>query len=837
MLALLLVVLISPHAQARIAIFWEDFNTRTYCDEENTTALWDDVVEEEIRLPQFELTRAGGCGTSGHAVQVAVSGAYAYVADRNSFLQVVDISDPENPYVVTSLDPPTTGWATSVAVAGDYAYVADNDWGLVVIDISDPTTPLFVNKTEDETEGGYGIAVAGDYAYVASHINGLQVVSIENPASPSYVTTCPDFTYAHGVAIGGNYAYVAGWNQGVRVVDISDPTNPTGPWQYYPTGGEVVTDVAVSGDKVYAAFWGSPETHGLLVLDISSPTSNPIEAGRYEDSSGSGFTGDVAVTGDFAYLGAGPAGLVALDITGTTPTLVGTCAMPGGDGALGVVVKGAHAYVTTGEEGLEVVEISSHLANPLVAGGVTLAPDVRGLAVAGNYAYVANTSLGLQVIDIATPVSPVFEVTLPTTGHPEGVVAEGNYAYVADMGAGLRAVDITTPTAPALAGVFDTPGLACDVVTDGNYAYIADGTAGFCIVDIEDPTNMENGWSYDSPDGALGIAVDGDYAYVADYSSLRVFDVSDPETSAPLLGSYETPGAAEDVEIDGDYAYVADGYAGLCVVDVKDPASMQSWTCNTPGYAHDVAVDGDRAYVSDGELGIQVIDISDPRSPTLVGGDMSTWARGVVVEGDYVFVADWGPCGLRVLEVLNREIDVEGNIAQSLAIDTTKNPIWRAKIASTDQQGSILWEMTADGENWEQAGSNWLVFAETGSDLRWRATLDYDAPGAQPECSLLVIHYDDGSHFGRSDLATAAIGRTPTICYEVPLGSGDVRVDIFDVSGRLVRALVRGVEGPGQKAMVWDGTDNSGRAIASGVYFCRVRVSGEESMSKVALVR
>lgn len=836
-LALLLVVLVSPHAQARIAMFWEHFNTRTYCDEGNTTALWDDVVEEEIRLAQFELTRTGGCATSDFADRVAVSGSYAYVAIRSTFLLVVDISDPEHPTVAGSLDPiETSGQATAIAVAGNYAYVADDDCGLVVIGIGDPTEPVYVAKTTDvEMAGGYDVAVVGDYAYVASHVNGLQVVSIADPASPAYETTClfPPYNYVHAVAINGNRAYVASATQGVFVVDITDPTQPQSIGQYFPASSKNVSDIAVAGDKAYAAYWW-PGDHGLLVLDISGP-GNPTKAGSYENPMESSFT-CVDITGDFAYLGAGTAGLVALDITSVDPTLVGTCAMPG---ARGVVVKGAHAYVTTGDaNGLEVVEISSHLANPLVAGGVALNHEVRGLAVAGNYAYVANTSLGLQVIDIATPVSPVFEVTLATTGHPEGVVTDGNYAFVADMSAGLRAVDITTPTSPVLAGVFDTPGVAFDVVTDGDYAYVADGAAGFCVVDITNPASMENGWSYDTPGGAYGVAVDGDYAYVADYSSLRVLDVSDPETSAPLLGSYETPGAAEDVEIDGDYAYVADGYAGLCVVDVKDPTSMQSWTCDTPGYAYDVAVDGDRAYVADGELGIQVIDISDPTSPTLVGGDMSTYARGVVVEGDYAFVADWGdPHGLRVLEVLNREIDVEGNVAQSLAIDGTRKPIWRAKIASSDQQGSILWEMTADGENWEQAGSNWLVFAETGSDLRWRATLEYDSPGAEPECTLLQLWYDDGPPLGRSDLATASIGRTPTIGYEVPPDRGDVRVDIFDVSGRLVRTLVHGVEEPGQKTVVWDGTDNNGRATASGVYFCRVQASGYERTSKVALVK
>ena len=64
-----------------------------------------------------------------------------------------------------------------------------------------------------------------------------------------------------------------------------------------------------------------------------------------------------------------------------------------------------------------------------------------------------------------------------------------------------------------------------------------------------------------------------------------------------------------------------------------------------------------------------------------------------------------------------------GQIAQSLAIDFNNGTITTAKLTSTEASGSFDYEMTADGTNWEACTSGVaLVFADSGTDLRWRAT-------------------------------------------------------------------------------------------------------------------
>jgi hypothetical protein len=62
------------------------------------------------------------------------------------------------------------------------------------------------------------------------------------------------------------------------------------------------------------------------------------------------------------------------------------------------------------------------------------------------------------------------------------------------------------------------------------------------------------------------------------------------------------------------------------------------------------------------------------------------------------------------------------------------------------------------------------------------------------------------------------------------LREGQVGLAVFDGTGRLVRGLVSGRSAPGTYRVSWDGTDDAGRSLASGVYWLRL-ADGEETVS------
>ncbi len=66
--------------------------------------------------------------------------------------------------------------------------------------------------------------------------------------------------------------------------------------------------------------------------------------------------------------------------------------------------------------------------------------------------------------------------------------------------------------------------------------------------------------------------------------------------------------------------------------------------------------------------------------------------------------------------------------------------------------------------------------------------------------------------------------------------AGTVGLDLFTVSGRLVKRIAGGWYGQGEHSVAWDGTDGSGRQLANGVYMIRFLGDGVESSKKLVVI-
>jgi hypothetical protein len=77
------------------------------------------------------------------------------------------------------------------------------------------------------------------------------------------------------------------------------------------------------------------------------------------------------------------------------------------------------------------------------------------------------------------------------------------------------------------------------------------------------------------------------------------------------------------------------------------------------------------------------------------------------------------------------------------------------------------------------------------------------------------------------------------IAYQTPGGTHPSRthIRIYDQAGRLVRTLVSRVHTAGTHEVVWDGTDDRGMAVASGVFLLRMELGGRAATETIVLVR
>ena len=78
-------------------------------------------------------------------------------------------------------------------------------------------------------------------------------------------------------------------------------------------------------------------------------------------------------------------------------------------------------------------------------------------------------------------------------------------------------------------------------------------------------------------------------------------------------------------------------------------------------------------------------------------------------------------------------------------------------------------------------------------------------------------------------------GRT-TIRYQLKQ-SGSVRLQVCDLNGRLQRLLVQAEQSPGDFSRDWNGCDNQGNPLPSGIYVCCLNLGEERLVSKVLMVQ
>jgi hypothetical protein len=157
---------------------------------------------------------------------------------------------------------------------GKYACVADQEFGLQVIDVANPWNPVIVGNVE--TPGSaHGVVLSGTYAYVADLNAGLHIIDMTDPLTPITVGSVDTPGWAMDLNVSGTLAYVADTGMGVAVIDVGDPFSPQFLGMTIVGDSSSVTEVAVSGDHVFAVdYW----TLKIVPAQCELPTGTPMAA-------------------------------------------------------------------------------------------------------------------------------------------------------------------------------------------------------------------------------------------------------------------------------------------------------------------------------------------------------------------------------------------------------------------------------------------------------------------------------------------------------------------------------------------------------------------------------
>jgi DNA-binding beta-propeller fold protein YncE len=386
-------------------------------------------------------------------------------------------------------------------------------------------------------------------------------------------------------------------------------------------------------------------------------------------------------------------------------------------------------------------------------------------------------------------------------------------------------------------GQFDAPGgIAVDA---GGLVYVADRNNDRIQKFAADGTLVLQWGSTGSGNGQFSsprdVAVDGDgFVYVADYFNTRIQKFKANGTFVMAWGSPGTGdgqfSAPRGVAADGNgFIYVADdGFsakriqkftaAGAFVAKWGVPGSGDGQFLSPRGVAADPA---GNVYVSD-TLNDRIQKFSN------TGSFLGKWGQTGSLEGQFAFPIGvaWGNGCLYVVDSNNHRIQGfdAGGVHQFTFGSQCSLP---GGAGCTDPDGGGPQE-PGDGQFYFPGG---IVVDGTGRVLVTDTQNDrVEAFGTGAQVGI----GSGGSAF-RTRLTAfpnpTADAATLGFRLAGPADGGredyGVRAEIFDVSGRLVHVLFEGRLPSGDHELRWDGSTRDGGPASPGVFYTRVRVTGE----------
>ncbi|MCC8125927.1 MAG: hypothetical protein LIO92_00795 [Clostridiales bacterium] len=218
-------------------------------------------------------------------------------------MYIFDVSEPEKITLASQYAvPEQSSGSSSVFVTGDYAFISNGYAGIEIVDISDVDNPVFVNQIGEDSEY-QDCFVTGGYLYAGAceqkRIDLYDISDLSNPSLRSQITLEGN---AQGVFVSDGILYAAtgvdaadednqssdlpddgkDMGNGLEIYDVSDPEVPV-PLSVVKTLGQEnyrdddVWDVAAAGDYAYL----SGRYKGLYVFDVSDP-ENPACVDIYQ---------------------------------------------------------------------------------------------------------------------------------------------------------------------------------------------------------------------------------------------------------------------------------------------------------------------------------------------------------------------------------------------------------------------------------------------------------------------------------------------------------------------------------------------------------------------------
>jgi hypothetical protein len=417
---------------------------------------------------------------------------------------------------------------------------------------------------------------------------------------------------------------------------------------------------------------------------------------------------------------------------------------------------------------------------------------------------------------------------------------------------------------------------ASEVFVSGNYAYVTDATV-FRVMDVSNPGKPFEIGLYDTKSYIDQVFVSGNYAYIGVEDSIKIIDISDPKHPTEV-GFYDTPSEAKDICVSNGYAYVAGRESGLYILKLTIPISCLKGDVNGDGSiksndailalrisaglitptveqicSADMNNDGsvkanDAILILRKVAGLEAppknliadrnISVSFLVSPSNEEGTKSE-AHGlkgetitVPITVDNIDILSSGDMSISYDSKVLRAIDVLSSDGLLMADNVSQPGLIRISFAGVDRLddgklAEIKFEVLTDDVSpltfkiAELYGTDALPLNSKFTNKQFRSW------AVAPERSALLQNYPN------------PFNPETWIPYQLH-ESGEVVIRIHNVTGELVRELRLGYKPAGiytnqDRSAYWDGRNEAGERVSSGVYFYNIQAGNYNAIMKMII--
>ena len=174
--------------------------------------------------------------------------------------------------------------------------------------------------------------------------------------------------------------------------------------------------------------------------------------------------------------------------------------------------------------------------------------------------------------------------------------------------------------------------------------------------------------------------------------------------------------------------------------------------------------------------------------------------------------------------------------------ETTQGEWQEAKITSGEGTSAVSWEGADPPDSLTIGFHSLYVVAIDSTSGTINMTENFT--GSITPYYFLVkgeisgIETDEGTEELVLSIANPFINST-NISFILPAGKDaeEISLKIFDLSGRIVKTLVKTSYIPGLYTVSWDGKDNTGKNVAGGIYFCQLSAGNSKTTNKLIFIK